>query len=340
MAQININLGTPPSGQDGDPVRTAFEKTQTMFTELYKGNALANNSGWGGTAPPTMPTGYDVNDLTGTRVVLINEGVNLPASNSPYWFVETLDNGGGYRTQRAARFTSPGVFVRQRHASTGWTPWRQQIDTSTFTAGGETADANAIRVDGFYATRSQWTGSPFAGLDGLNQGMLVHQSWTAGQPYAVQTFSSLNITVGRRWVREFLAGTWQPWKRVYDSSTLTDPVNGTSNTGIMESVAAGGMLVNRYVNGEVNIRGTAPLTPTIGANAITAFTVNLPISLVNGAFGFAFSCTENCQPQQGYDMYGIVARNLNTPSTVQMLIRNGATPQTFQISFSVWGRWK
>lgn len=37
MAQIKINLGTPPSGVDGDPVRTAFEKVNTMFTEVYTG---------------------------------------------------------------------------------------------------------------------------------------------------------------------------------------------------------------------------------------------------------------------------------------------------------------
>ena len=39
MARIEIKLGTPPSGQDGDPVRTAFEKVNTMTTELYAGPA-------------------------------------------------------------------------------------------------------------------------------------------------------------------------------------------------------------------------------------------------------------------------------------------------------------
>lgn len=35
MARIEIKLGTPPSGNDGDPVRTAFEKVNTMTSELY-----------------------------------------------------------------------------------------------------------------------------------------------------------------------------------------------------------------------------------------------------------------------------------------------------------------
>lgn len=37
MAQQTINLGTSPSGQDGDDARTAFEKVNLNFTELYTG---------------------------------------------------------------------------------------------------------------------------------------------------------------------------------------------------------------------------------------------------------------------------------------------------------------
>lgn len=38
MAQQQINLGTSPSGQDGDDARTAFTKVNENFTELYDGS--------------------------------------------------------------------------------------------------------------------------------------------------------------------------------------------------------------------------------------------------------------------------------------------------------------
>ena len=40
MAQQNINLGTPPAGEDGDTIRTAMAKVQANFSDLYSG-ALA-----------------------------------------------------------------------------------------------------------------------------------------------------------------------------------------------------------------------------------------------------------------------------------------------------------
>ena len=35
MAQKNINIGSSANKGDGDPIRTAFSKTQDNFTELY-----------------------------------------------------------------------------------------------------------------------------------------------------------------------------------------------------------------------------------------------------------------------------------------------------------------
>lgn len=39
MAQQHINLGTPPGGTDGDTLRTAMQKTETNFNELYASTA-------------------------------------------------------------------------------------------------------------------------------------------------------------------------------------------------------------------------------------------------------------------------------------------------------------
>jgi hypothetical protein len=44
MAQQIINVGSAPNDGDGDPLRTAFIKTNDNFTELYGGNIPAGNS--------------------------------------------------------------------------------------------------------------------------------------------------------------------------------------------------------------------------------------------------------------------------------------------------------
>jgi len=42
MARLNINLGTTANDRTGDPLRTAFEKVNQNFIELYAGGALEN----------------------------------------------------------------------------------------------------------------------------------------------------------------------------------------------------------------------------------------------------------------------------------------------------------
>lgn len=37
MAKKIINIGSSPNKGDGDPIRTAFEKVNENFTELYEG---------------------------------------------------------------------------------------------------------------------------------------------------------------------------------------------------------------------------------------------------------------------------------------------------------------
>ena len=45
MTQQNINLGSGANTGTGDPLLTAFTKTQANFTEIYSGGAVANTGG-------------------------------------------------------------------------------------------------------------------------------------------------------------------------------------------------------------------------------------------------------------------------------------------------------
>lgn len=49
MPQQSINLGTPPSGADGDTVRTALSKCQSNFSELYASPVFTGNASVSGT---------------------------------------------------------------------------------------------------------------------------------------------------------------------------------------------------------------------------------------------------------------------------------------------------
>lgn len=64
MAQEIIELGSSPNDGTGDPLRTAFSKTQNNFTELYSmaGSSLAFGTwvGVGAFPNPTVNTLYYV----------------------------------------------------------------------------------------------------------------------------------------------------------------------------------------------------------------------------------------------------------------------------------------
>ena len=43
MAQQIINVGSQPDNGDGDPLRTAFVKTNENFTEIYQAGPVGSN---------------------------------------------------------------------------------------------------------------------------------------------------------------------------------------------------------------------------------------------------------------------------------------------------------
>ncbi|MGX5797338.1 pyocin knob domain-containing protein [Pseudomonas sp. E2-15] len=211
MARQEIILGAPPQGLGGDPPRTASMKINAMTQELYQWLDATTKGGWGAATPSVMPDGYDANDLTGNRVVAFNEGKNLPVkgATTSYWFVETLDFGSGYRYQRAASFVIPGAtFVRQRHATGGWTTWKKIIEQGDFGVGakdnmpysGLSVNPDTYTTGGDYigqfivdgAARSGWL-KVFAGSDGS----------VCGQTY-------LNGD-GAMYSRAKSANVWSPW---------------------------------------------------------------------------------------------------------------------------------
>jgi len=59
MARQTIDLGTSPNRGDGDPLRTAFDKVNDNFAELYAGN-FAEPSATGSSLIPDVDATYDL----------------------------------------------------------------------------------------------------------------------------------------------------------------------------------------------------------------------------------------------------------------------------------------
>lgn len=243
-------------------------------------------------------------------------------------------------------------------------------------AGGDTTRSTAVKINAMTLELYQGIGTPAAPLpvskggnggaaivigNGANCDTLVDASlyalngtFTNGPPsfgsaafflrvsvhgVGYEAQEAFGITHGGRAERRRINSVWQPWANIYNGINATLDPTGTG-AGLMSSALVGGYAVSKYANGEINVRGTAPLTASFAANELRVVMVTLPITLVNGAIGFAYKSSTNAQPQQTYDFYGVIAEYMSDTSTAAFVIRNGLTVQTFQPTINVWGRWK
>ena len=77
MAQQIIGIGASANDGTGDPLRTAFTKTNDNFTELYK------QTGWGRYLDGTYTSGSPLSISSGVRATLTNNAVNKLETQLP-----------------------------------------------------------------------------------------------------------------------------------------------------------------------------------------------------------------------------------------------------------------
>lgn len=127
MAQQLINLGTPPSGTDGDTVRTALKKCNDNFSDAY--GQIANKM-----ASTVFTTNVDANAAMpcGSYGSYAEGAANAPEKSGVLLhFIGPTDG-----CQIWQGFGSGRIYHRQRWGGT-WSTW-YQIWTSAST----TVDAN------------------------------------------------------------------------------------------------------------------------------------------------------------------------------------------------------
>ena len=96
MAQKNIDFGTFPDDPDADAIRTAFQKTQENFTELFSGlqeqAVLSVNRTPGLGITVSSPTGNVVVNANIACVTVTTNTLSLGLNGANGNAIQTLDN--------------------------------------------------------------------------------------------------------------------------------------------------------------------------------------------------------------------------------------------------------
>lgn len=323
---------------------------------------LSGHAGWGTTTAI---------QITAAQVdTILQCGIYAAASYTPGgpstggdYYITNKNNGSGWCTQYAEGIAFPRAFSRWRHGGTGvWSAWIEIFQTSPSIEAYSAQKLNLRNVLGIGTPHTYCTNiDALTHETGLVLGYSYVNGTTAGTIPTGYSFGVVNtvINAGDHCQQEFVgltgtqgvtqnsyrrsgyggsgAASWGPWRLVIDSASgILDPASG----GICSSTVIGGLVVSKYANGDMHVRGPGNNTATLPANQATAVNVALPVTAVNGALGFGFSGASKVQPQISYDHYGIVSEFMQEPSVVGMIIRNGASAQIFQPYINVWMRWK
>ncbi len=261
------------------------------------------------------------------------QGIGTPAAPLP------LERGGtGGKTQVAAQVglglvpvSSATDTAAGRLVTPGW--------MGIGTASGlilPSGNANQELPSGLYYTTGEWTGSPFTGNSPLNRGFLIVLPW--GQTgYQAQQFTPLFSAAGNPMMfRNNVSGTWRGWDPIISAiSAINDPALNTG--GLLSVSVVNGYSVYKFANGDGHIIGPAPTTAIIAAGTLGTVNVTLPSLFISTNFAIA---SVALGATASNDHYGAGTCYMSSSTNLLMIIRNGATAQTFDVKVSVWGRWK
>ena len=203
-------------------------------------------------------------------------------------------------------------------------------------------------LDNNSTSAAQGTGTKFffarGGSDGFNIPGLAANVYGVGIEHGQWSDPSGDAGIQRQFwgsnvigFQSNVSGAWSTWKTVFHTGNVgLDPALG----GIMQSSIVSGFIITKFYSGEMLVRGIAGQTAAYAANESRVHTVTLPVALVNGTVGYGFAGMSKVQPTFNYDHYGVISESLSTSTTIDIVIRNGASPQSFELRVCVWGRWK
>ena len=104
MTQQIINVGAAPNDGTGDPLQTAFTKSNANFTELYQGAAPLASPTFTGDPKSVTPTAGDNDTSIATTAFVTTAVAGVPAAIAPAWtaYTPTVTAGAGSFTTVSA----------------------------------------------------------------------------------------------------------------------------------------------------------------------------------------------------------------------------------------------
>ncbi|UNM22140.1 pyocin knob domain-containing protein [Pseudomonas sp. ArH3a] len=343
MARQEIILGMPPQGLGGDPPRTASMKINAMTRELYQGLDATTKSGWGWATPVIMPSGTNANDLRGNFIAQFNEGgANLPVTSGgikDYWFVRTFENGAAYCSQEAVSFVAPNAtYHRQRHASSGWTPWKKVIEQGDFGLGQQfnpwVASLNNFSETQAFSYGINTTANMIPGMD-YGEGIFI-----AGQNGASEGIMlMMNHDSDRMFIKRKRQGNYSSGNEVFTKGNVLSNLDDTSNQGLMDVRSVGGWMVRRFLNGTMIAQtGGAPRTEDFAPGEQRHQGVDCPVTFVSPVTA---SVLVRLHPSGSWAFPGVNSAYMDNGTRVTYSIINGPTAQFFGVAtLTVIGSWK
>ena len=197
-------------------------------------------------------------------------------------------------------------------------------------------NAQQALPNGRYFTTSQWAGSPFSGLDVLNQGVLDVATWQDTN-YTRQRWTPINPATAAPRSRYSVNGVWQPW--VIDPTLETAARDPEALTGgLIYTTVISGYTVFKFSNGLLMLTGQAGESGVLPANTATTATITLPtIGFISLNF---IQPSAMITPYQAYDLVGAPQCIMTSLNALRLIITTGPTSQNSARAVTVWGRWK
>ena len=201
-------------------------------------------------------------------------------------------------------------------------------------------NANQALANGDYYTTSSWTGSPFPGTDGRNQGYLSVNVWNFSayyqQVFCPITPGASGASNGGMRYRNLINNVWSDWTPYVDAyNAMTDPALNLG--GLMSTTSVSGFTINKFATGLMHIQGPLGTTATLPVDTISDLSFTIPSGMFSTNFATPYV---EAVPTNTFNQYGVVTAYMQSLTVLRCIVRNGPTAQTFALQLSMWGRWK
>lgn len=232
MARILIDLGTPPSGKDGDPVRTAFEKINAMTDELYATSLRKVSSQDDPTVGRAMTVPYmgigakDNATFAGVNLnpdgyttggVTIGQFLMPGGASTGYLFV--LPGSASSLCGQIFMNASSGSIQTRCKNNNVWLHWESLTGEPSNPA------FNINDVNAFLGGTTRF----FTSSDTTGDKPFLY-GWVKTLKYGGNYCQIANEAIGaqaRQATRIYVNGAWQAWNILYGSSNTTRASDGT-----------------------------------------------------------------------------------------------------------------